>query len=153
MDLPAAPGPPVLPSPQPRGLPPRRSRSRRDLALLVIMLAALLAAASRGYLGSQDAQASALRETALIPGKISFFFSALDVNRDMYISPKEFKPIAEIMRVVKPITDFEKTEELKEETSSQEEELAIVTPFEPLLLDTTSNSKTGFKEEEPLEPV
>uniref|UniRef100_A0A4X2KGP4 EF-hand domain-containing protein n=1 Tax=Vombatus ursinus TaxID=29139 RepID=A0A4X2KGP4_VOMUR len=179
MDLPGRPGPsePRLP-PQPPGRPPRPPRSLRDLALLVAVLGALLAAAARGYVGSRKAQAEALWVRLVLgEGKTTFFFSALDANRDMYISPEEFKPIAEMLRgsravictspyrphppqeqnrllthlcpiVVMSVTDFEKAEELlKEESSSlKEEKLTVVARFQPLLLNTMSNSKNGFKE-------
>ncbi|KAM9037303.1 selenoprotein N-like isoform 1-T2 [Sarcophilus harrisii] len=87
------------------------------------------------------------QESARTRRKTMFFFSALDVNRDMYVSAEEFKPIAELLRVIKPLSGSEKAQEVvKEEKSSLQEKLTIVARFQPLLLDTMSNSKSGFRE-------
>uniref|UniRef100_A0A7N4NTT8 EF-hand domain-containing protein n=1 Tax=Sarcophilus harrisii TaxID=9305 RepID=A0A7N4NTT8_SARHA len=97
--------------------------------------------------GPRPARATALAESARTRRKTMFFFSALDVNRDMYVSAEEFKPIAELLRVIKPLSGSEKAQEVvKEEKSSLQEKLTIVARFQPLLLDTMSNSKSGFRE-------
>uniref|UniRef100_A0A7N4PEH2 EF-hand domain-containing protein n=1 Tax=Sarcophilus harrisii TaxID=9305 RepID=A0A7N4PEH2_SARHA len=146
MDLPGSPGPRLPPRPPAR--PCHRPRRPRDLALLAAVLGTLLALAARGYVGAPLIGAFAPKqESARTRRKTMFFFSALDVNRDMYVSAEEFKPIAELLRVIKPLSGSEKAQEVvKEEKSSLQEKLTIVARFQPLLLDTMSNSKSGFRE-------
>ncbi|KFV54770.1 Selenoprotein N, partial [Tyto alba] len=69
-----------------------------------------------------------------------FLFSSLDTNNDLYLSPEEFKPIAEKLTGVAPTSEFE-----EEETPDPSgETLSIVAKFQPLVMETMTKSKDGF---------
>uniref|UniRef100_A0A8C9MWP1 Selenoprotein N n=1 Tax=Serinus canaria TaxID=9135 RepID=A0A8C9MWP1_SERCA len=69
-----------------------------------------------------------------------FLFSSLDTNKDLYLSPEEFKPIAEKLTGVAPVSESE-----EEETPDPDgETLSIVAKFQPLLMETMTKSKDGF---------
>ncbi|KFO78055.1 Selenoprotein N, partial [Cuculus canorus] len=69
-----------------------------------------------------------------------FLFSSLDTNNDLYLSPEEFKPIAEKLTGVAPISEFE-----EEETPDPSgETLSVVAKFQPLVMETMTKSKDGF---------
>lgn len=70
-----------------------------------------------------------------------FLFSSLDTDQDMYISPEEFKPIAEKLTGSVPVASYEE-EELHHDPS--EETLTIEARFQPLLTETMTKSKDGF---------
>ncbi|KAL6033924.1 hypothetical protein STEG23_007199 [Scotinomys teguina] len=70
-----------------------------------------------------------------------FLFSSLDTDQDMYISPEEFKPIAEKLTGSVPVATYEE-EELRHDPS--EETLTIEARFQPLLTETMTKSKDGF---------
>uniref|UniRef100_A0A8C5NVZ3 Selenoprotein N n=1 Tax=Jaculus jaculus TaxID=51337 RepID=A0A8C5NVZ3_JACJA len=81
-----------------------------------------------------------------------FLFSSLDTDQDTYISPEEFKPIAEKLTGTRdawhlcpigstPVTTYE-DEELPPDPS--EETLTIEARFQPLLPETMTKSKDGF---------
>uniref|UniRef100_A0A8C5UYP6 EF-hand domain-containing protein n=1 Tax=Microcebus murinus TaxID=30608 RepID=A0A8C5UYP6_MICMU len=70
-----------------------------------------------------------------------FLFSSLDTDQDMYISPEEFKPIAEKLTGSTPAASYE-DEGLPADPS--EETLTIEARFQPLLLETMTKSKDGF---------
>uniref|UniRef100_A0A2R9ASK6 Selenoprotein N n=1 Tax=Pan paniscus TaxID=9597 RepID=A0A2R9ASK6_PANPA len=70
-----------------------------------------------------------------------FLFSSLDTDGDMYISPEEFKPIAEKLTGSTPVASYEE-EELPPDPS--EETLTIEARFQPLLPETMTKSKDGF---------
>uniref|UniRef100_A0A2K5YWW8 Selenoprotein N n=1 Tax=Mandrillus leucophaeus TaxID=9568 RepID=A0A2K5YWW8_MANLE len=70
-----------------------------------------------------------------------FLFSSLDTDGDMYISPEEFKPIAEKLTGSTPAASYEE-EELPPDPS--EETLTIEARFQPLLPETMTKSKDGF---------
>ncbi|ELR56258.1 Selenoprotein N, partial [Bos mutus] len=70
-----------------------------------------------------------------------FLFSSLDTDRDMYISPEEFKPIAEKLTGSTPTANYEE-EELPPDPS--EETLTIEARFQPLLPESMTKSKDGF---------
>uniref|UniRef100_K7FNJ2 EF-hand domain-containing protein n=1 Tax=Pelodiscus sinensis TaxID=13735 RepID=K7FNJ2_PELSI len=82
------------------------------------------------------------QETALksLGNEGLFLFSSLDTDKDLYISPEEFKPIAEKLTGVTPVSDFEEEETL----DPNGETLSIVAKFQPLLLETMTKSKDGF---------
>ncbi|CAO2589483.1 Selenoprotein N [Lemmus lemmus] len=133
-------------SPDPAAQPaPPRSRARtRTLALLGALVAAVAAAAAaRACALLADAQAAARQESALkVLGTDGLFlFSSLDTDQDMYISPEEFKPIAEKLTGSVPATSYEE-EELHHDPS--EETLTIEARFQPLLTETMTKSKDGF---------
>ncbi|ELW47635.1 Selenoprotein N [Tupaia chinensis] len=69
-----------------------------------------------------------------------FLFSSLDTDRDMYISPEEFRPIAEKLTGSTPAASYE--EEPAPDPS--EETLTIEARFQPLLPETMTKSKDGF---------
>uniref|UniRef100_A0A2K6FK77 Selenoprotein N n=1 Tax=Propithecus coquereli TaxID=379532 RepID=A0A2K6FK77_PROCO len=70
-----------------------------------------------------------------------FLFSSLDTDQDMYISPEEFKPIAEKLTGSTPAASYEE-DGLPPDPS--EETLTIEARFQPLLLETMTKSKDGF---------
>uniref|UniRef100_A0A2R8MRR0 Selenoprotein N n=1 Tax=Callithrix jacchus TaxID=9483 RepID=A0A2R8MRR0_CALJA len=134
---PPRPGP-AAPPPEP---PPRRRT--RALALLGALLAAATAAAIRVCARHAEAQATARQESALktLGTDGLFLFSSLDTDGDMYISPEEFKPIAEKLTGSTPEASYEE-EELPPDPS--EETLTIEARFQPLLPETMTKSKDGF---------
>lgn len=70
-----------------------------------------------------------------------FLFSSLDTDRDMYISPEEFRPISEKLTGSTPTASYEE-EELPPDPS--EETLTIEARFQPLLPESMTKSKDGF---------
>uniref|UniRef100_A0A287D6Q8 Selenoprotein N n=1 Tax=Ictidomys tridecemlineatus TaxID=43179 RepID=A0A287D6Q8_ICTTR len=70
-----------------------------------------------------------------------FLFSSLDTDGDMYISPEEFKPIAEKLTGSTPAASYEEEELIPDPT---EETLTIEARFQPLLPETMTKSKDGF---------
>lgn len=133
---------PHSPDPGAQPAPPRRRA--RALALLGALLAAAAAvAAARACALLADAQAAARQESALkVLGTDGLFlFSSLDTDQDMYISPEEFKPIAEKLTGSVPVANYEE-EELPHDPS--EETLTIEARFQPLLMETMTKSKDGF---------
>lgn len=67
-------------------------------------------------------------------------FSSLDADHDMYISPEEFRPIAEKFTGITPAYDYEEEEDL----DPNGETLTIRAQFQPLLMETMTKSKDGF---------
>lgn len=133
---------PHSPDPGAQPAPPRRRA--RALALLGALLAAIAAvAAARACALLADAQAAARQESALkVLGTDGLFlFSSLDTDQDSYISPEEFKPIAEKLTGSVPVASYEE-EELPHDPS--EETLTIEARFQPLLTETMTKSKDGF---------
>uniref|UniRef100_A0A804HLD6 Selenoprotein N n=1 Tax=Homo sapiens TaxID=9606 RepID=A0A804HLD6_HUMAN len=140
----ARPGQRGPPSPGPAAQPPAPPRRRaRSLALLGALLAAAAAAAVRVCARHAEAQAAARQELALktLGTDGLFLFSSLDTDGDMYISPEEFKPIAEKLTGSTPAASCEE-EELPPDPS--EETLTIEARFQPLLPETMTKSKDGF---------
>ncbi|TKC44135.1 hypothetical protein EI555_017387, partial [Monodon monoceros] len=70
-----------------------------------------------------------------------FLFSSLDTDGDMYLSPEEFKPIAEKLTGSTPSASYEE-EDLPPDPS--EETLTIEARFQPLLPESMTKSKDGF---------
>ncbi|OXB74228.1 UNVERIFIED_CONTAM: hypothetical protein H355_011680, partial [Colinus virginianus] len=68
-----------------------------------------------------------------------FLFSSLDTNNDLYLSPEEFKPIAEKLTGITPVSDFE-----EDAPDPNGETLSIVAKFQPLVMETMTKSKDGF---------
>uniref|UniRef100_A0A2K6RVS3 Selenoprotein N n=1 Tax=Rhinopithecus roxellana TaxID=61622 RepID=A0A2K6RVS3_RHIRO len=97
-----------------------------------------LGAVQRRHLQMDREQESALK-TLGTDGL--FLFSSLDTDGDMYISPEEFKPIAEKLTGSTPAASYEE-EELPPDPS--EETLTIEARFQPLLPETMTKSKDGF---------
>uniref|UniRef100_A0A8B9ZYI1 Selenoprotein N n=1 Tax=Anas zonorhyncha TaxID=75864 RepID=A0A8B9ZYI1_9AVES len=107
---------------------------------LALALAALAALAAVKYY--RDAEAARQQELALksLGSEGLFLFSSLDTNNDLYLSPEEFKPIAEKLTGVTPVSEFEE-EETPDPTG---ETLSIVAKFQPLVMETMTKSKDGF---------
>ncbi|XP_013910021.1 PREDICTED: selenoprotein N-like [Thamnophis sirtalis] len=122
-------GRPPPPAPPPARFP--------RLALALAFLAALLAA--KYY---RDAEAARRQETALksLGNEGLFLFSSLDTNNDLFISPEEFKPIAEKLTGMVPVSGTEE----EEVTDPNGETLTILAKFQPLLMETMTKSKDGF---------
>lgn len=133
--------PPRVPGPD--EAPP--NRRARVLALLgALLAAAAAAAAAQAFARHAEAQASARQEAvrkALGPEGF-FLFSSLDTDQDLYISPEEFKPIAEKLTGSAAAPSYEEEEELTADPS--EETLIIEARFQPLRPETMTKSKDGF---------
>ncbi|MBN3301932.1 SELN protein, partial [Amia calva] len=77
-----------------------------------------------------------------------FLFSSLDTDRDLFLSPEEFKPIVEKLTVtttlcppgISPPSEFE--EEFSPDPNA--ETLTLEARFQPLLMDSMTKSKDGF---------
>uniref|UniRef100_A0A8C0X8T6 EF-hand domain-containing protein n=1 Tax=Castor canadensis TaxID=51338 RepID=A0A8C0X8T6_CASCN len=132
--------PPAAPLAPPA--PPRR-RARALTLLGALLAAAVAAAASRACARIAETQAAARQESALkaLGTDGLFLFSSLDTDQDMYISPEEFKPIAEKLTGSTTAASYE-DEELPPDPS--EETLTIEARFQPLLPETMTKSKDGF---------
>lgn len=90
----------------------------------------------------RTAQISERHEAALktLGAEGLFLFSSLDVDHDLYLSPEEFKPVAEKLTGVAPPAEFE--EEFVSDPNG--EKLTLHAAMQPLLLDTMTKSKDGF---------
>lgn len=95
-----------------------------------------------GYRYYQDAQLLKRHEMGLktLGSEGLFLFSSLDVNRDLFLSPEEFKPIAEKLTGVTPPAEFEEEEPI----DPNGETLTLQAYMQPLLMDTMTKSKDGF---------
>lgn len=69
-----------------------------------------------------------------------FLFSSLDTDHDLYLSPEEFKPIAEKLTGISPPVDME--EEVIQDPNG--ETLTLEARMEPLQLESMTKSKDGF---------
>ncbi|NWW70300.1 SELN protein, partial [Climacteris rufus] len=69
-----------------------------------------------------------------------FLFSSLDTNNDLYLSPEEFKPIAEKLTGIAPTSESEE----EEAPDPDGETLSVVAKFQPLVMETMTKSKDGF---------
>uniref|UniRef100_A0A3P8UTF0 Selenoprotein N n=1 Tax=Cynoglossus semilaevis TaxID=244447 RepID=A0A3P8UTF0_CYNSE len=69
-----------------------------------------------------------------------FLFASLDTDHDLYLSPEEFKPIAEKLTGITAPVDLE--EEFISDPNG--ETLTLEATMQPLLLDTMTKSKDGF---------
>lgn len=107
--------------------------------LLVVGAVPLLAFGIKYY---QDAQLLKRHEESVrtLGAEGLFLFSSLDTNHDLYLSPEEFKPIAEKLTGITPPVDFE--EEVTHDPDG--ETLTLEAKMQPLLLDSMTKSKDGF---------
>ncbi|KAH0631206.1 hypothetical protein JD844_005423 [Phrynosoma platyrhinos] len=115
--------------------PPRPGFPRLGLALA--LLAALLAAQYYRDLEAAHRQENALKS---LGNEGLFLFSSLDTNNDLYISPEEFKPIAEKLTGIVPVSGSDE----EEVVDPSGETLSILAKFQPLLMETMTKSKDGF---------
>ncbi|XP_031818421.1 selenoprotein N-like [Sarcophilus harrisii] len=87
-------------SPPKPAAPP--SSSLWSLALLLALLGVAATATTWGFAGYREAQTRAQREAVLksLGTEGQFLFASLDTDRDLSISPEEFRPIAEKLREI-----------------------------------------------------
>lgn len=113
--------------------------SRGIWTLLIVGAVPLLAFGIKYY---QDAQLLKRHEESVrtLGAEGLFLFSSLDTDHDLYLSPEEFKPIAEKLTGISPSVDFE--EEVTHDPNG--ETLTLEAKMQPLLLDSMTKSKDGF---------
>lgn len=116
-----------------------KKRSWITWALLTIIIIPVLAYYYKYY---QDSQLLKRQEVGIktLGAEGLFLFSSLDTNHDLFLSPEEFKPIAEKLTGITPPADFEE----EEPTDPNGETLTLEAKIQPLLLDTMTKSKDGF---------
>ncbi|KAJ4939958.1 hypothetical protein JOQ06_029393 [Pogonophryne albipinna] len=107
--------------------------------LLLIGAVPLLAFGIKYY---QDAQLHKRHEESIrnLGAEGLFLFSSLDTDHDLYLSPEEFKPIAEKLTGITPPVDFE--EDVAHDPNG--ETLTLEAQMQPLLMDSMTKSKDGF---------
>lgn len=118
----------------------RVARSRfKLLTLFMIAFVPLIAFCIRYY---QDIQLLKRHEAGLkaLGADGLFFFQSLDTDHDHYLSPEEFKPIAEKLTGVAPPPEFE--EESPPDPNG--ETLTLHATMQPLLFESMTKSKDGF---------
>lgn len=130
-----------------RGGELRNDRSKqfcisRFPAISVLLMFAVVPILAFGFKCYQDAQLLKRQEEGLKTLGVEglFLFSSLDTDHDLFLSPEEFKPIAEKLTGITPPADFE--EELSDDPNG--ETLTLEAKMQPLLLDTMTKSKDGF---------
>ncbi|XDV43205.1 hypothetical protein PO909_011723 [Leuciscus waleckii] len=116
-----------------------RSRFKQFFSLFIIAAVPFIGFCITYY---QDIQLVKRHEAGLkaLGADGLFFFSSLDTNHDLYLSPEEFKPIAEKLTGVEPPPEFE--EEIPHDPNG--ETLTIHAKMQPLLLESMTKSKDGF---------
>uniref|UniRef100_A0A3Q3WLV8 Uncharacterized protein n=1 Tax=Mola mola TaxID=94237 RepID=A0A3Q3WLV8_MOLML len=129
-------------------IPPRTARqnpgsgswlSKGLWTLLVVGAVPLLAFGVKNY---RDANLLKRHEESVrtLGAEGLFLFTSLDTDHDLYLSPEEFKPIAEKLTGITPPGDFE--EEVIHDPNG--ETLTLEARMQPLLLDSMTKSKDGF---------
>lgn len=116
------------------------SRRRWALSTLLVMVAVPVIGVGVKYY--QDTLVWMRHEAGLktLGPEGLFLFSSLDVDHDFYLSPEEFKPIAEKLTGIAPPAEFE--EEFLHDPNG--ETLTLQAEMQPLLLETMTKSKDGF---------
>lgn len=116
-----------------------RSRLKQFSGLFLIAAVPLIAFCIKYY---QDIQLVNRHEAGVkaLGADGLFFFSSLDIDHDLYLSPEEFKPIAEKLTGVAPPPEFE--EEIPHDPNG--ETLTLHAKMQPLLLESMTKSKDGF---------
>ncbi|KAJ8333172.1 hypothetical protein SKAU_G00420680 [Synaphobranchus kaupii] len=125
------------------GLRSRRSARSRFCGLLSkLLIIAAVPIGAFGFKYYQDRQLMKRHESGLrtLGTEGLFLFSSLDTDHDLYLSPEEFKPIAEKLTGVSPPGEFE--EEVPQDPNG--ETLTVEAKMQPLLLETMTKSKDGF---------
>lgn len=119
----------------------RRSWITRGISSTLLMMV-IVPSLAFGYKCYQDAQLLKRHELGLktLGAEGLFLFSSLDTDHDLFLSPEEFKPIAEKLTGVVPPADFEE----EEPVDPNGETLILEARMQPLLLDTMTKSKDGF---------
>uniref|UniRef100_A0A3Q3A7F9 Selenoprotein N n=1 Tax=Kryptolebias marmoratus TaxID=37003 RepID=A0A3Q3A7F9_KRYMA len=112
---------------------------RGTWTLLVLCAVPLLAFGVKYY---QDVQLLRRHEKGVQALGVEglFFFSSLDTDHDLYLSPEEFKPIAEKLTGIAAPVDLEE-EEIHDPNG---ETLILEAKMQALLLDSMTKSKDGF---------
>lgn len=108
-------------------------------AVLVVCAVPLLAYSIKYY---QDAQLLRRHEESVrtLGAEGLFLFSSLDTDRDLYLSPEEFKPIVQKLTGISPPVEVEE-EDLLDPSG---ETLTLEAQMKPLQLDSMTKSKDGF---------
>lgn len=130
------------------GTPPQDGRrhpgsesrfSRKIWTVLLIVTVPLLSFGIKQY---QDHRLRKLHEEShrVLGPEGLFLFSSLDTDQDFYLSPEEFRPVAEKLTGISPPADAE--EEAFDDPNG--ETLTIEAKMQPLQLDTMTKSKDGF---------
>lgn len=107
--------------------------------LLVVSAVPLLAFGIKYY---QDSQLLKRHEEGIqtLGAEGLFLFSSFDTDHDLYLSPEEFKPIAEKITGIAPPVDSE--EDVIDDPNG--ETLVLEARMQPLLLDSMTKSRDGF---------
>ncbi|KAG7465962.1 hypothetical protein MATL_G00159700 [Megalops atlanticus] len=121
---------------------PRSTLARFYGALPKLLIIAAVPIAAFGFRYYQQTQLLKRHESGLrtLGTEGLFLFSSLDTDHDLYLSPEEFKPIAEKLTGISPPADFE--EEVVQDPNG--ETLTVEAKLQPLLMDTMTKSKDGF---------
>lgn len=129
----------VQPGNEPR-VPGSGSRTFRGVwSLLLVAAVPLLAFGIQKY---QDAELLRRQEDSVrsLGAEGLFLFSSLDTDHDWYLSPEEFRPIAEKLTGVTAPVDPDEDPVL----DPHGETLTLEATMQPLLLDSMTKSKDGF---------
>ncbi|MEQ2290997.1 hypothetical protein AMECASPLE_008811 [Ameca splendens] len=107
--------------------------------LLVVCAVPLVAFGIKSY---QDSQLLRRHEEGIraLGAEGLFLFSSLDTDHDLYLSPEEFKPIAEKLTGITPPVDLE--EDVIDDPNG--ETLVLEAKMQPLLLESMTKSRDGF---------
>ncbi|KAF7704782.1 hypothetical protein HF521_021854 [Silurus meridionalis] len=120
----------------------RSGESRRVRTFWTLLAVLCVPLIGTGIQYCRNAQISGRHEAALktLGAEGLFLFSSLDADHDLYLSPEEFKPVAEKLTGVSPPAESE--EEFDADPNG--ETLTIHAAMQPLLLETMTKSKDGF---------
>ncbi|MED6266846.1 hypothetical protein CHARACLAT_006140 [Characodon lateralis] len=107
--------------------------------LLVVCAVPLVAFGMKYY---QDSQLLRRHEEVIraLGAEGLFLFSSLDADHDLYLSPEEFKPIAEKLTGITAPVDLE--EDVIDDPNG--ETLVLEAKMQPLLLESMTKSRDGF---------
>uniref|UniRef100_A0A3Q2DG87 Selenoprotein N n=1 Tax=Cyprinodon variegatus TaxID=28743 RepID=A0A3Q2DG87_CYPVA len=113
---------------------------RRGLWLLLVVCGAPLAAFGIKFYRDSELLKRHEEGVRSLGADGLFLFSSLDTDHDLYLSPEEFKPIAEKLTGLIPPVDLE--EDVIDDPNG--EALILEAKMQPLLLDSMTKSKDGF---------
>ncbi|KAG5265860.1 hypothetical protein AALO_G00247150 [Alosa alosa] len=120
---------------------PTPQRFRGALSTLLVIIAVPLLAV--GYKYYQDQQLRQRHELGLkvLGADGLFIFNSLDTDHDLYLSPEEFKPIAEKLTGIAPPSDYEEDDVPSDPDA---ETITLEAKMQPLVMDSMTKSKDGF---------